>query len=222
MVDIAIGYNRLAIELHQHFSQYKPGNWIETVSSVAPIPSFSPNTVKTFMQAHKAGKLESELQRLENSGQTPFEQSELEQLKPWYVKDTIQDFFNKELYKSYESELKMGTVLLVEDCTIHRVPLKSLLEKVGYFVCIAEDGLQGAAKAILENPDIIIADQNMPRMNGVDMIKQLKKYKPTSKIPIIGFGDFEEQDKQYLNSSYTKNGLSQLPKIVENVKELLS
>ena len=104
-VEFATGYDRMEIELEGHFRQYTPGNWIEPVSLVAPIPYFSPDTMRIFMEAHKKGILESKLKELENSGKDSREQGEFKQLKDWYIKDTILDFFNEELYKSYEDEL---------------------------------------------------------------------------------------------------------------------
>lgn len=50
---------------------------------------------------------------------------------------------------------------------------------------MAKDGIEGAMKAEAENPDIIVSDVMMPRMNGTDMCRRIKENIETSHIPII-------------------------------------
>ena len=52
-------------------------------------------------------------------------------------------------------------------------------------VLMAKDGIEGAMKAEAENPDIIVSDVMMPRMNGTDMCRRIKENIETSHIPII-------------------------------------
>ena len=105
MVKIATGYDAINLDLHQHFYQHIPNGLCVPVSDYLPTPYFSPNTTKLFMEAHKKGILKSELIRLIDSGQTPSEKLEFEQLGMRSIRDTIQHFFETELYKPYEHEL---------------------------------------------------------------------------------------------------------------------
>ena len=50
---------------------------------------------------------------------------------------------------------------------------------------MAIDGVEGRKKAITQQPDIIISDVIMPNMDGIQLLKELKKNANTSHIPII-------------------------------------
>lgn len=75
-------------------------------------------------------------------------------------------------------------ILIVEDNKEISSYLKSELID-DYKVYIAEDGLSGEEKAMQLIPDIIITDLMMPRRNGVDFTKAIKKNAITDHIPVI-------------------------------------
>lgn len=75
-------------------------------------------------------------------------------------------------------------VLLVEDNTDMRIFLKIQLQAF-YRVEVAENGEEGLEKAQHISPDIIISDIMMPRMNGIEMLDQLKCDPATSHIPVV-------------------------------------
>lgn len=97
---IAAGYERLALNLEEHIRFYKPGSWIVPIHDVASVPEFSAEAAKTFMTAHRSGELKARLEELAKRDDFPYRQ-----LKPWYVKEAISDFFGKRMYSAYESEL---------------------------------------------------------------------------------------------------------------------
>lgn len=97
---IATGFNRLALDLEEHIRQYKPGNWVEPIRSVASTPYFSADEAKTFLDAHKKGELKTTLDELGEQKGFPYNQ-----VKPWYVKEAICHFFNTGAYKACENEL---------------------------------------------------------------------------------------------------------------------
>jgi DNA-binding response OmpR family regulator len=55
----------------------------------------------------------------------------------------------------------------------------------GYEVEHAIDGMVGFATAESEQPDLIVTDIQMPRMNGIEMIKKIRENGFLSKTPII-------------------------------------
>jgi CheY-like chemotaxis protein len=65
-------------------------------------------------------------------------------------------------------------ILIVEDSLDTRELIKFHLTMEGFDVVTAIDGLEGIEKADSENPGIIITDINMPRLNGVEMIRRLR------------------------------------------------
>jgi len=108
-------------------------------------------------------------------------------------------------------------ILIVDDEAIQRFALKTSLQSLGYLVSEAKNGLEGAARAILENPDLIITDNDMPKMKGKKMSQQLKNVISTSKIPIIGYGGFKEKEIYNLDYNYDKSQESQVLNLVEDL-----
>jgi CheY-like chemotaxis protein len=77
------------------------------------------------------------------------------------------------------------TILLVEDNEMNRDMLSRRLERKGYRVITAHDGLQGHDMAHSESPDLILMDISLPVMNGWDVTRLLKSNAATRNIPII-------------------------------------
>jgi len=66
-------------------------------------------------------------------------------------------------------------ILIVDDYFDMRKILKSLLSQLGYKnIYEAEDGDTAWAKLNKENFDLILADWNMPKMNGLDLLKNIR------------------------------------------------
>lgn len=74
------------------------------------------------------------------------------------------------------------TILVVDDNS-DLLALLEMLLKAKYNVIKARDGHQGLVMAQSENPDLIILDMNMPRMNGIEMLAALRD--TTCNAPII-------------------------------------
>jgi two-component system alkaline phosphatase synthesis response regulator PhoP len=66
-------------------------------------------------------------------------------------------------------------ILIVEDDRSFLWILKQSFESEGFFVLFASDGETGMDLAEKENPDLIIADILMPRIDGITMAKKLKE-----------------------------------------------
>lgn len=84
----------------------------------------------------------------------------------------------------------MGCVLVVDDSRTVRMSMEYLLKNNGFEVFCAEDGLDGLAKLdelakTGKKPDLIITDVNMPKMGGLDFIRNVKKSISTKFIPIL-------------------------------------
>ena len=76
-------------------------------------------------------------------------------------------------------------ILIVEDCAIFRKLLTRRLEEQGYEVIQAQDGIEGLQKARTQNPDLIILDLMLPRLNGHKICRLLKFDRNLGCIPVI-------------------------------------
>ena len=77
----------------------------------------------------------------------------------------------------------MPTILLVEDNEMNQDMLKRRLERRGYDVRVAVDGLQGVALAHAALPDLILMDISLPLLDGWAATEQLKA-SPSTRVEI--------------------------------------
>ena len=87
--------------------------------------------------------------------------------------------------KEFLHGLEEQTILVVDDDPEMRSILTRILKREHANVITAEDGQSGIDAAIVEQPDLIIADLIMPEMSGFEMISRLRAIPETSTIPII-------------------------------------
>ncbi|MEW6101254.1 MAG: response regulator [Candidatus Omnitrophota bacterium] len=89
-------------------------------------------------------------------------------------------------------------ILFIEDEPDQVMMIQIRLEASGLEMICASDGQEGLLKAKKENPDLILLDLLLPKMNGYEVCKELKQDSLTRKIPIIiitgsGTKDIEEK-----------------------------
>ncbi len=77
-------------------------------------------------------------------------------------------------------------ILIVDDFVTMRKIIKNLLGQLGYKnVHEAEDGAIAWAKLIKENFDLILADWDMPEMNGLDLLKKIRASENNKNTPFL-------------------------------------
>ncbi|MBE6349403.1 MAG: response regulator [Spirochaetaceae bacterium] len=86
-------------------------------------------------------------------------------------------------------------ILVVDDSISIRKSVDFVLGQEGYEVVTAEDGSDGLLKAKEEKFDLIITDINMPNMNGIEFIRELRKMPTYKFVPIIALTT-ESQDSK--------------------------
>tara|TARA_R110000850_G_scaffold252215_7_gene377392 strand:- start:382 stop:1074 length:693 start_codon:yes stop_codon:yes gene_type:complete len=79
----------------------------------------------------------------------------------------------------------MPTILIADDEPDIRELLSLKLERDGFAILEAEDGLEAEAVALKQKPDLIILDLMMPGKNGIAVCKSLKEDSRTANIPIL-------------------------------------
>jgi CheY-like chemotaxis protein len=76
-------------------------------------------------------------------------------------------------------------ILLVEDNEMNRDMLARRLQRRGFEVVVAVDGLEGIALAGSEAPDTILMDMSLPELDGWEATRRLKSAPNTRSIPVI-------------------------------------
>jgi len=76
-------------------------------------------------------------------------------------------------------------ILLVEDNEDNRIIYSTVLRHVGYEVIEAEDGAQALEKARTHKPDLILMDISIPKVDGWEATRMLRREEGLNKIPII-------------------------------------
>ena len=79
----------------------------------------------------------------------------------------------------------MTKILVIEDETYVRDFVIRLLDAEGYETIQAAYGQIGYSKAVSENPDLILLDLIMPVMDGLEVLRKLKRNLLTGPIPVI-------------------------------------
>ena len=83
-------------------------------------------------------------------------------------------------------DLTQCSVLIVEDNLSTQTVLGRLLNVIGITnISFASDGIEGLTKATELQPDLIILDITMPRMDGYEVMHRLKQDKKTNSIPVL-------------------------------------
>ena len=92
-----------------------------------------------------------------------------------------------------------GNILLVDDEKIITDALQIKLERLGYHVVVAENGAEGLQQIEDQAFDILITDQTMPHLTGIELAQELRQR--GYKIPIILMTGYS----QHLNSEEAQN-----------------
>jgi signal transduction histidine kinase/CheY-like chemotaxis protein len=81
-------------------------------------------------------------------------------------------------------------ILIVDDYWENRAVFVNALKPLGFITIEAENGKEGLEKAQIYCPDLIITDLLMPIVDGLEMIRSLRKNEAFSKIPIFASSNF--------------------------------
>ena len=84
------------------------------------------------------------------------------------------------------------TILVVDDTVDTRELLHHYFSNAGFTVITAADGGEGLYKAKADHPDLIVTDIQMPNLDGIGMIRQLRTEPEHATIPIIALSAYGE------------------------------
>jgi chemosensory pili system protein ChpA (sensor histidine kinase/response regulator) len=116
--------------------------------------------------------------------------------------------------------------LVVDDSLSARRALAQFIQDCGFEVRSARDGMEAAQSALVRVPDLVIADLEMPRMNGIELTAHLRATPICARVPVImitsrSTAKHREQAlaagvNYYLNKPYSEDDL------LAKVRELLA
>ena len=86
-------------------------------------------------------------------------------------------------------------ILLVEDDSFLLGMYATKFEMEGFKVIVAEDGEKAIRLALKEAPDIILLDIILPKINGFEVLRQLKDSPITANIPVILLTNLSQKDE---------------------------
>lgn len=117
------------------------------------------------------------------------------------------------------------TILIVDDFESSRNILGRTLEFAGYKVLHGSDGENAMTKLDGTRIDLIITDLNMPGMDGINLIKNLRKtinykFTPVILLSTNGKSDKQEQAKQAGATAFIEKPF-QVEAFLENVKRII-
>src|SRR6185369_5026190 len=76
-------------------------------------------------------------------------------------------------------------VLIIEDDPVVAHVYRTKLESTGYTADLCQDGLSGLTRAQEIPPDAVLLDVMLPKMNGLDVLKNLRVQQRFSSVPIV-------------------------------------
>lgn len=79
----------------------------------------------------------------------------------------------------------LPVVLVADDDDDNRIMLRFLLESWNYKVLEAKDGSEALSITETERPDLILMDVRMPRFDGFETARQIRRLPETERLPII-------------------------------------
>lgn len=76
-------------------------------------------------------------------------------------------------------------ILIVDDDSTTRKYLQMVLQPEGFEIIAARDGIEALEKLAGKMPDLVITDLDMPRMDGAELVRNIRKESEASVLPVI-------------------------------------
>jgi two-component system chemotaxis sensor kinase CheA len=87
-------------------------------------------------------------------------------------------------------------ILVVEDSVTSRALLQTILERVGYLVQTAIDGMEALAMLKEHEFDMVVSDVDMPRMNGFTLTEKIRADMRISALPVVLVTSLDSKEDQ--------------------------
>ena len=95
----------------------------------------------------------------------------------------------------------MKSCLVVDDSKVVRMVARKILKDLEFEIVEAVDGKDALCKCDDRMPDAVLLDWNMPVMNGIDFLREMRKL-PGGEDPVVGFCT-TENDEAHIREAIT-------------------
>lgn len=117
-------------------------------------------------------------------------------------------------------------ILIIDDSAVFRTSMKKILASMNAEIILAEDGQKGLDLALREKFDIIVSDIDMPKINGIELCRSLKRTPSTQGMPVVMVSTFDsDSDIDYGFQAGASAYLSKYEiqsRLLETVESVLS
>jgi DNA-binding response OmpR family regulator len=120
-----------------------------------------------------------------------------------------------------------ATILLVDDEELLRAGVQEMLEMQGFSVITAPNGQQALVCLTEHDIDLVITDLVMPKMDGIDFVRQLRKVKPDVPVIVVSGSTRNIMERYGIDTIQVPGADASLPKpfkgvdLVAQIRELL-
>lgn len=111
------------------------------------------------------------------------------------------------------------TILIVEDEQSLNEAYQMILRKAGYTVQVAFDGQEALEVAALEEPALILLDLRMPRMDGIEFLRNYNLQQEHPNVKVIVFSNYDMQKE--IDQAYSLGADRYFMKALASPQELL-
>lgn len=118
-----------------------------------------------------------------------------------------------------EDTIRADVILIVDDVASNLQQLLSILQANGFTVIHTQDGMSALAQAEYAEPDLILLDILMPKIDGLEVCRKLKANKKTQDIPIIFMTGLTDTDNKV--KGFNNGGIDYITKPIEQ-EELIA
>ena len=116
-------------------------------------------------------------------------------------------------------------ILLVDDNPLNADMLSRRLLRTGFAVMIAADGADGVAHALVERPDLILMDMQLPIIDGWEAVRLIRRSPGIDDLPIIALtantGDEEREQMLAAGCDEVEGKPIELPRLLAKISSLL-
>jgi len=84
-------------------------------------------------------------------------------------------------------------ILIVDDSAVFRMSMKKILASMNAEIILAQDGQEGLDLALKEKFDIVVSDIEMPKINGIELCRSLKRAASTQGTPVVMVSTFDSE-----------------------------